>query len=59
MAIIPNVVAGLNCASEKMRKKMLRINRYGKARPKKAGIQKSSGEIYFADTEMISAMMVK
>jgi hypothetical protein len=59
MAIIPRVVAGLNCASQKMRKSILSKKRNGNARPKKAGIQKSSGEMYFAETEISRAIMVK
>ena len=56
---MPRVVAGLNCASQKMRNRIFNKNRNGNASPKKAGIQKSSGEIYFADTDTRSAIMVK
>jgi len=38
---------------------MLSRNKNGNASPKKAGIQNSSGEMYFAETETRSAIIVK
>jgi hypothetical protein len=47
-AINPKIMVCLNCINQKITKNTLSKNKNGKAKPKKAGNQKTYGEIYFA-----------
>ncbi|HOZ87261.1 MAG TPA: hypothetical protein PL029_05855, partial [Bacteroidia bacterium] len=55
--IRPKMTAGLNCTIQYTTSNIFNKNKKGKARPKKAGIQNKSGEMYLAMMAMSKAIM--